>query len=120
MKFSRGAALFLLAFGVWSYLLWPTFIRNIWASDRSWDIAGAPTPYLIVHLVIAVVSLVLGTIIGVLGWRGLRAARRAGSTGEAGTGETGAGGRTGTADTGRAGAATSAPAGENINDSSPG
>ncbi|MHA6801188.1 SCO4848 family membrane protein [Bounagaea algeriensis] len=77
MKLSRGAALFLLAFGVWSYLLWPTFIRNIWASDRSWDLAGAPTSYLIVHLVIGGVSLVLGTIIGVLGWRGLRAARAA-------------------------------------------
>ena len=74
-RLSRGWALFLLAFGVWSYLLWPNFIRNIWSSDRSWA-AGSPTGYLIVHLVIAVVSLVLGTVIGVLGWRGYRASRR--------------------------------------------
>lgn len=71
---SRRIALFLLAFGVWSWLLWPTFFRNIWASDRSWS-AGSPTAYLVVHLVIAVVSLLLGTIIGVLGWRGYRASR---------------------------------------------
>lgn len=76
MKLSRGTALFLLAFGVWSYLLWPNFIRNIWGSERSWDAAGEPTSYLVVHVVIAVVSLVLGTIIGALGWRGYRAARR--------------------------------------------
>ncbi|MGP4015515.1 SCO4848 family membrane protein [Saccharopolyspora sp. 5N708] len=75
MTVSRRVALFLLAFGVWSYLLWPTFVRNIWHSDRSWA-AGSPTPYLLVHLVIAVVSLVLGTIIGVIGWRAYRATRR--------------------------------------------
>ncbi|GAA4834872.1 SCO4848 family membrane protein [Saccharopolyspora rosea] len=74
MTLSRRTALFLLAFGVWSYLLWPTFIRNIWHSDRSWA-GSSPTGYLIVHLVIAVVSLVLGTIIGVLGWRAYRASR---------------------------------------------
>lgn len=74
VRLSRRTALFLLAFGVWSWVLWPTFFRNIWVSDRSW-IAGSPTPYLLVHLVIAAVSLVLGTAIGVLGWRGYRATR---------------------------------------------
>ncbi|WP_460961354.1 SCO4848 family membrane protein [Parasphingorhabdus pacifica] len=74
MTLSRPVSLFLLAFGVWSWFLWPTFARNIWMSERSWE-AGSPTSYLIVHLVIAVVSLVLGTIIGYLGWRGYRAAR---------------------------------------------
>lgn len=74
MKLSRRAAWFLLVFGVWSWLLWPTFLRNIWASERSWA-AGSPTGYLIVHLVIGVVSLVLGTAIGVMGWRGVRALR---------------------------------------------
>ncbi|MEV0088657.1 MULTISPECIES: SCO4848 family membrane protein [Saccharopolyspora] len=75
MTISRRVALFLLAFGVWSYLLWPNFMRNIWNSDRSWE-GGSPTSYLIVHFVIAIVSLVLGTIIGVLGWRAFRATRR--------------------------------------------
>jgi hypothetical protein len=72
---SRRTALFLVFFGLWSWLLWPTFARNIWTSDRSWA-AGSPTSYLIVHVVIAAVSLVLGTIIGVLGWRAYRASRR--------------------------------------------
>ena len=71
---SRRTALFLLAFGVWSWLLWPTFFRNIWASENSWQ-AGSPTPFLYVHFVIAAVSLVLGTAIGVLGWRAFRATR---------------------------------------------
>ncbi|MFC7341383.1 SCO4848 family membrane protein [Saccharopolyspora griseoalba] len=75
MTISRRVAVFLLAFGVWTYFLWPTFIYNIWGSDRSW-VAGSPTGYLVVHLVIAVVSLVLGTAIGVLGIRALRAAAR--------------------------------------------
>ncbi|WP_165943963.1 SCO4848 family membrane protein [Saccharopolyspora karakumensis] len=74
MTISRRVALFLLAFGVWSYLLWPTFMRNIFNSDRSWA-QGSPTAYLIVHLVIAVVSLVLGTVIGVIGWKAYRATR---------------------------------------------
>ena len=71
---SRRAAAFLLLFGVWSWLLWPMFLRNIWTSDRSW-LGGSPTGYLVVHVVIALVSLVLGTAIGVMGWRALRATR---------------------------------------------
>ena len=74
MTFSRRTALFLLAFGVWSWLLWPTFFRNIWISENSWQ-AGAPTPFLYVHFAIAAVSLVLGTATGVLGWRAFRATR---------------------------------------------
>lgn len=74
MTLSRPVALFLLAFGVWSWLLWPNFARNIWLSDRSW-MDGSPTSYLVVHLVIAAVSLILGTAIGVIGWRGYRASR---------------------------------------------
>lgn len=74
MTLSRRTALLLLAFGVWSWVLWPTFFRNIWADEKSWA-GGAPTPFLYVHYVIAAVSLVAGTLIGVLGWRAFRAAR---------------------------------------------
>jgi hypothetical protein len=65
----------LLAFGVWSWIIWPTFLKNIAADDRSWH--HGPTAFLIVHVVLTVVSLVFGTAIGVLGLQGLRAARRA-------------------------------------------
>ncbi|WP_370946589.1 SCO4848 family membrane protein [Amycolatopsis sp. cg5] len=69
---SRRVSLFLLAFGVWSWIIWITFVKNLWAGDRSWAADGSPTAYFIVHFVLAVVSFALGTIIGVIGWRGFR------------------------------------------------
>jgi hypothetical protein len=73
---SRRVSLFLLAFGVWSWIVWITFVKNVWADPQSWAPDGSATAFLVVHLVLTVVSLVLGTIIGVLGWRGFRATRR--------------------------------------------
>ncbi|WP_369051915.1 MULTISPECIES: SCO4848 family membrane protein [Kineococcus] len=74
MVLSQRASLFLLAVGVWTWAIWPNFLRNIWGDERSWD--GGPQPFFLVHLVLVVVSLVIGTAVGVLGVRGLRAARR--------------------------------------------
>ena len=76
MRISRGTSLFLLAFGVWSWIIWITFAKNLWESDRAWAPDGSPTAYFVVHAVLTVVSFVLGTAIGVLGWRGVRAASR--------------------------------------------
>jgi hypothetical protein len=70
MRLSRSASLFLLAFGVWTWIIWPTFIRNIWKDPRSFH-HGA-TGFLLVHVALAVVSTIAGTAIGWLGWRGLR------------------------------------------------
>lgn len=75
MKLSRGVSALLLASGVWSWLLWPNFLRVIWQDTRSWD--GGPTAFFTVHLLLVVISLTFGTVIGVLGVRGLRAARTA-------------------------------------------
>ncbi|EHY90229.1 SCO4848 family membrane protein [Saccharomonospora azurea] len=75
MRMSRGISLFLTAFGVWSWIIWITFARNLWNSDNAWNADGSPTGFFWVHLLLAVTSFVLGTIIGVIGWRGLRAAR---------------------------------------------
>lgn len=44
----------------------------------AFDDAGEPTAYFWVHLLLAVTSFVLGTVIGVIGLRGVRAARREG------------------------------------------
>ncbi|GLY63388.1 SCO4848 family membrane protein [Amycolatopsis taiwanensis] len=74
---SRRVSLFLLLFGVWSWVIWITFARNLWASSQSWAPDGSATSFFVVHLLLTIVSFVLGTIIGVLGWRGLRARRRA-------------------------------------------
>ncbi|MDT4917554.1 MAG: hypothetical protein QOH89_2254 [Pseudonocardiales bacterium] len=74
MTISRRVAWFLIAFGVWSWVIWPTFLKNIWMDGRSWN--DGMTTFFAVHLVLVVVSLVLGTIIGWLGGRALLAARR--------------------------------------------
>ncbi len=75
MRLTRRVSVFLIGFGVWSWLIWPTFLKNIWADDRSWQ--HGPTAFFGVHLVLTVVSLALGTAIGWLGIRGWRAARPA-------------------------------------------
>ncbi|MFI6097424.1 SCO4848 family membrane protein [Lentzea sp. NPDC051213] len=74
MKLSRPMSLFLVAFGVWSWVIWPTFLQNIWNDPRSFN--DGPTAFFTVHLVLVIVSLVLGTTIGVLGVRGFLATRR--------------------------------------------
>ncbi|MEW1693922.1 SCO4848 family membrane protein [Streptomyces sp. NPDC093249] len=58
--------------------VWITFVKNLWSdgSGLAFDEAGDPTAYFWVHLLLAVTSFVLGTVIGVLGLRGVRAARR--------------------------------------------
>lgn len=76
MLMSRRVSLFLLAFGVWSWIIWLTFAYNLWNGDSARDAAGELTPLFYVHAVLALVSFVLGTIVGVIGLRGLRAKRR--------------------------------------------
>jgi hypothetical protein len=79
MKLSRPVSWFLLAFGVWSWIIWITFVKNLVkdGSGLAFDDAGDPTAYFWVHLALAVVSFVLGTIVGGIGLRGLRALRHA-------------------------------------------
>ncbi len=79
MKLSRPVSVFLLAFGVWSLVIWSTFVKNLFedVSGLAFDAAGDPTAYFWVHLTLAVTSFGLGVAIGVIGLRGLLAARRA-------------------------------------------
>ncbi|GLZ42477.1 SCO4848 family membrane protein [Actinokineospora sp. NBRC 105648] len=74
MTLSRRSALFLLAFGVWSWVIWPMFLRNIWADPRSF--APGPTAFFVVHALLTAASLAFGTIIGVIGWRAWVTRRR--------------------------------------------
>jgi hypothetical protein len=69
---SKRIGWFLVAFGVWSWVIWPTFLKNIWKDSRSWH--DGMTAFFAVHLLLTVASLALGTAIGVLGIRALRAA----------------------------------------------
>ena len=74
MILSRRWSLFLLAVTAWSWFIWPTFLKNIAADDRAFT-DGVPQPFFLVHLVLVVVSLAIGTALGVLGVRGVRATR---------------------------------------------
>lgn len=76
MVLSRRWSVFLLLVGVWSWVIWPTFIKNIAADDRSF-VGGRPQAFFLVHLVLTVVSLGIGTAVGWLGIVGLRAGRSA-------------------------------------------
>jgi len=73
MIVSRRVAWGLVLFGVWSWIIWPTFLKNIWADPRSWH--DGMTAFFAVHLALTVVSLAAGTAIGWLGVAGLRRAR---------------------------------------------
>ncbi|RPK51972.1 hypothetical protein EES40_02980 [Streptomyces sp. ADI93-02] len=80
MKLSRPVSWFLLVFGAWSWVIWVTFVKNLWkdGSGLAFDDAGDPTAYFWVHLLLAVTSFLLGTAVGVIGFRGVRALRREG------------------------------------------
>jgi len=77
MHLSRRASWFLIAFAAWSWFIWVTLIKNIWADPRSFDPAGHPTGFLGIHVVLAIISITFGTMIGRLGWRGLQAIKAA-------------------------------------------
>jgi hypothetical protein len=74
MVLSRRVAWFMIVFGIWSWIIWPTFLKNIWKDGRSWN--HGMTAFFGVHLVLTVVSLALGTAIGLLGVRAARLAPR--------------------------------------------
>ncbi|OIJ64232.1 SCO4848 family membrane protein [Streptomyces mangrovisoli] len=77
MKLTRPLSWFLLAFGVYSWVIWVTFVKNLVADSSGQAFHdGSPTAFFWVHLTLAVVSFVLGTVIGGIGLRGLRALRR--------------------------------------------
>ena len=75
MVISRRWAVFLTVVGVWTWVIWPRFGLAIWKDDRSFA-DGRPTSFLVVHAVLIVASLALGTAVGVLGVKAWRASRR--------------------------------------------
>ena len=77
MKLSRRASWLLIAFALWSWFIWVTLVKNISDDPRSWGPGnGGPTGFLMVHAVLAIISIGFGSVIGWLGWRGLRAERQ--------------------------------------------
>ena len=53
-------ALVLIVSGVWSLVVWPQFLRRVMKDPRARDAAGKATKFLTVHVVLVVVSMVLG------------------------------------------------------------
>jgi hypothetical protein len=80
LSLTRGWALFLVAVGVWNWVIWPRFALAIWDDPRAWSTRvvghGTPTGFLWVHAVLIVASLALGTTVGILGIRALLRLRR--------------------------------------------
>ncbi|MEV0897975.1 hypothetical protein [Actinoplanes sp. NPDC049802] len=74
MVINRRWAAFLIAVGVWTWLIWPRFGLAIWKDDRSFA-DGAPTSFLWVHALLITASLAIGTVVGVLGVKAWRRAR---------------------------------------------
>jgi hypothetical protein len=74
VKLSRGWSGFLIAVGVWSWLIWPRFALAIWRDPRSFA-DGVPTSFLWVHALLITVSLAIGTAVAMLGIQGWRKAR---------------------------------------------
>ena len=82
MRLSRRASWLLIAFAIWSWIIWVTLINNINNDPRAWN-GNAPTGFLMIHVCLAIISLVMGTAIGWLGWKGLKASRAAVAAAEA-------------------------------------
>jgi hypothetical protein len=78
MQLSKRVSWGLVLFGVWSWIIWPTFLKNIWKDPRSWH--DGATGFFTVHLVLTAASLIFGTAIGVLGIRGILWFRRKSSS----------------------------------------
>jgi len=79
MILSRGWSLFLMAAGVFNWAIWPRFAVAIWDDPRAWKSTvghSSPTSFLMVHAMLIVAALAVGTTVGVLGVRGMLAARR--------------------------------------------
>jgi hypothetical protein len=76
---SRNWSAFLVIAGAFNWVVWPRFVVAIWADQRAWSGeigSSAPTGFLVVHAVLILTALTLGTVILVLGIRGFLADRR--------------------------------------------
>jgi hypothetical protein len=70
-----AAAVILLVSAVWSFIVWPPFLRRVMRDPRARDEAGRGTTFLRVHVVLITVSLVLALACAVAGIALLAGAR---------------------------------------------
>jgi len=77
---SRNWSVFLVLAGAFNWTIWPRFALAIWNDQRAWSGAigqSSPTSFLLVHAILIVTAVVIGTIIAILGVRAFLADRRA-------------------------------------------
>ena len=77
---SRNWSVFLVLAGAFNWVIWPRFAMAIWNDQRAWSGAigqSSPTSFLLVHAVLIVTAVAIGTTIAVLGVRAFLADRRA-------------------------------------------
>lgn len=74
VQLSRRTAGLLIVAGLWPLLVWPNFVRVVVTDERAFD--DGPTAYLVVHVVLAAVSMLLGLAVLVVGVRGFSRAGR--------------------------------------------
>lgn len=83
MILSRNWSVFLVLAGVFNWVVWPRFAMAIWNDPRAWSGevgSSTPTSFLLVHAVLIVSAVSIGTVVGALGVRGLVGVRRARAT----------------------------------------
>ena len=76
---SRNWSLFLIAAGAFNWVVWPRFAVAIWEDQRAWSAEigqSTPTAFLLVHAVLILSAMTIGTVILVLGVRAFLAARQ--------------------------------------------
>ncbi len=60
-------SLLLIVSAVWSFVIWPPFLRRVLKDERSRDAEGKATTFLRVHVILISTSLALAAAVGVLG-----------------------------------------------------
>jgi hypothetical protein len=77
---SRNWSVFLVLAGVFNWVVWPRFAVAIWNDPRAWsgEIGNStPTSFLLVHAVLIITAVTIGTVVAALGVRGFLGLRRA-------------------------------------------
>lgn len=72
MLLTRRTAVLLVLAGLWPLLVWPNFVRVVALDDRAFD--DGPTTFLVVHVMLALVSMAFGALLVALGVRAWRRA----------------------------------------------
>lgn len=69
MKLPLILSLILILAGIWSFIVWPPFLRRVLKDPRARDENGRATRFLTVHIMLVSISMILGIATLVIGIR---------------------------------------------------